>query len=595
MKRRVFARVIAGVIFALLGSLFSINISYAETDPFPGIAYGGEVKRIQGLPGQSQQQFESSPEYKAFTCPDGTGRGIGVDMNFTTTKTDDYYFVTCNKNWRPTADINADADFRAREKAAVAAATLESQAWNAANPGKQKCVQWGPIVHANGVSTASGGVCANPVSPGAGTTAPSQDAPSVSAPTSTGSTTSTQQTVPTTSSGEFFPQWGSGTPYTRVLKGQLSTTECPSGFQGANGIIVAIGTGTFTECWPENAWAAYRLGGDIWVQFKNSGGTFNALAEVDRRNNVTALRALAKATAQTAADLTPGIQRCSKWTGYGESGQECAYAFIAPTGTTPSTPTTSETPTASTSSSNTSTAQQSASSDPFPNLANGAEIPATRITSATGVSQSSWKSTSTYKNFQCPAGSGRATGVDMNFTISQSDDKWFAYCVKSWRLSSSNNSDTNTVTSSSSNGSTGLSSQSDTATSSSSSSSKSESSTATSTSGSPSVEASVVAVSGTAAEIKDLISKIITTKSEVTALNTVLTKVDVATKTYSKSIKLPISRVLDEVATSLTPEICTTNGPTVTGIKKGTCLVTYTLTGDSGNSFTIQKTIVFKK
>jgi hypothetical protein len=574
MKSGKFA--IAIFMFALISVIIS-PISFANDDPFPDVATGSAIPgtRISSSPGQSQSQWESTSEYKnRAECPAGSGNALEANA---TTK---IYSIYCVKTWRPAVDVSADADFEAARTTAISKATLESQAWNAANPGKQKCVQWGPIVHANGVSTASGGVCANPVNAGAGTTVPSQEAPTVSAPTSSGSTTSTPQTVPTTSSGEFFPQWGSGTPYTRVLKGQLSTTECPSGFQGANGIIVAIGTGTFTECWPENAWAAYRLGGDIWVQFKNSGGTFNALTEVDRRNNVTALRALAKATAQTAADLTPGIQRCSKWTGYGEYGQECAYAFIAPTGTTPSTPTASETPTASTSSSNTSTAQQSASSDPFPNLANGAEILATRITSATGVSQSSWESTSTYKNFQCPAGSGRATGVDMNFTISQSDDKWFAYCVKSWRLSSSNNSDTNTVTSSSSNGSTGLSSQ---------------SYTETSTSGSPSVEASVVAVSGTAAEVKDLILKIITTKSEVTALDTVITKVDVVTKTYSKSIKLPVSRVLDEVATSLTPEICTTNGPTVTGIKKGTCLVTYTLTGDSGNSFTIQKTIVFKK
>jgi len=311
--------------------------------------------------------------------------------------------------------------------------------------------------------------------------------------------------------------------------------------------------------------------------------------------NVVALKALAESVAQKAADQTPGIVRCSKWTGYGETGQECAYTFIVPTGSTPTGSTPSDTSTVSTSISDISTVQLSASSDPFPNLTNGSEIPGTRITSAAGVSQVSWESTSTYKNFQCPAGSGRATGVDMNFTISQSDDKWFAYCVKSWRLSSSSDSDTKTVSSSNSNGSTGLSSQSDTATSSSSSSSKSGSSTATSTSGSPSVEASVVAVSGTAAEIKDLISKIVTTKSEVTALNTVLTKVDVVTKINFKSFRLPVSRVLDEVATSLTPEICTTNGSTVSSIKKGTCLLNYTLTGDSGNSFTIQKTIVFKK
>ena len=68
--------------------------------------------------------------------------------------------------------------------------------------------------------------------------------------------------------------------------------------------------------------------------------------------------------------------------------------------------------------------------DPFPGVANGAEIPGTRISSAPGQSQSDWESTSTYLNWSCPAYSGRAVGVDLNFTPTSTDDVRYNYCVK---------------------------------------------------------------------------------------------------------------------------------------------------------------------
>jgi len=70
------------------------------------------------------------------------------------------------------ARVAADDDFRSKQNTARATAEAQSLAWNTANPGQQKCFQWGPIVHSNGVSTASGGVCANPVgtAPTAGAT-----------------------------------------------------------------------------------------------------------------------------------------------------------------------------------------------------------------------------------------------------------------------------------------------------------------------------------------------------------------------------------------------------------------------------------------
>ena len=286
--------------------------AFADTDPFPGVATGGEIPgtRVSGQPGIS--------------CP--AGSGVGIESNVTTHEE----FSYCVKTWRPSADINADAAFRAAQDAAIAAATAESQAWNAANPGKQKCVQWGPIVHANGVSTASGGVCANPVAPGAGATVPSQSSDSVVGPSSapTGSTSSTPAVIPTNETSIT----SNGSPYTKIIPGQHSTSECPAGFQAANGIIAAIGTGTFTECWPDLAWKANRLGGAYWEQFKASGGTYDVTAVIDALAVIADYKSRAKAVAQAAADLTPGIQRCSTWSVYGQTGEECAYAYISPNG-----------------------------------------------------------------------------------------------------------------------------------------------------------------------------------------------------------------------------------------------------------------------
>ncbi len=133
-------------------------MAQADTDPFPSIALGGEIPgtRVSG-----QQEI---------TCPAGSSRGILVVIGTGE-------FTVCNKTWRPQSEIDADAAFRQAQIDATAAAEAESRAWAEANPGKQKCVQWGPIVHANGISTASGGVCANPVPAPSGST---QDSATVS-------------------------------------------------------------------------------------------------------------------------------------------------------------------------------------------------------------------------------------------------------------------------------------------------------------------------------------------------------------------------------------------------------------------------------
>ncbi len=339
-----FRRCITLLLGAITFSLVPLNVAVAEEDPFPGVAHGAEIPgtRITSDPGFTQSQWEATATYQSFSCPSGSGRGMGVDMNFTTDRSDDRWFAYCVKQWQSTATVDAWASYRTRLQAAQADAESQSRAWNAANPGKQKCVQWGPIIDPNG-GESSGGVCANPVEPGPGATVPTEEAPAVTAPetssTSTSNgTTESSATEPVSNSNQFTEDTsyrGSGFPYTKIYRGQLSTTDCPIGFQGANGLIAAIGIGTFTECWPANAWAAYRLGGEIWESFKSSGGNYDALAEVKRRENVELLKKEAKRVAQLAADQTPGIQRCSKWTGYGESGTECAYSFIAPSETTP--------------------------------------------------------------------------------------------------------------------------------------------------------------------------------------------------------------------------------------------------------------------
>lgn len=253
-------------------------------------------------------------------CPAGYQYSTGISVNATT----GVYTTICNAPPN-SADILAaqqDADFRARIDAATAAAEAASRLWNAANPGQQKCVQWGPVVHANGVSTSSGGVCANPVALGEGQNTPSQDAEDVVA------------TVPVLTPNQNIV--GSNQPFYKEVPGQVGVEGCPAGYQAANGLSVNATTGvTTTQCWSAEAWTAYRLGGVAWDKYQATGGGYDVAAEVDRRAKVAALVEQAKSVAQAAADTTPGVKRCSRWTGYGETGQECAYTFIDPATTAP--------------------------------------------------------------------------------------------------------------------------------------------------------------------------------------------------------------------------------------------------------------------
>jgi hypothetical protein len=178
-KRNILA---LGIFFALVVSLFPANSALAQ-----------DFIRVPG-------------DVNVDQCPIGWQVAIGIEVNVTTGER----FTLC---YGPLTDADIlqrqqEADFQAAVQAAMAAAEAESVAWNAANPGQQKCVQWGPIVHANGVSTASGGVCANPVPAAAPTTTPTIDsrpADTVSPPTSDATTQSPPSTTTPTNSVEARP------------------------------------------------------------------------------------------------------------------------------------------------------------------------------------------------------------------------------------------------------------------------------------------------------------------------------------------------------------------------------------------------------
>ena len=176
----------------MVATALSLVPALAETDPFPGVTLGGEIGARQFVSPSTGMPLDGS---SIISCGSGAGLGAvadGIVGNY----------VVCTKTWRPSVDVDADLNFRSAQDSAVAAATLESQAWNAAHPGEQKCVQWGPIVHANGVSTASGGVCANPVPIPAGGSSSSESSTSSITPTPTQSETSTPVVVSTPTSSE---------------------------------------------------------------------------------------------------------------------------------------------------------------------------------------------------------------------------------------------------------------------------------------------------------------------------------------------------------------------------------------------------------
>jgi hypothetical protein len=323
------------VLLIFILSLFSTNLLPANawdpqpTNPFPGVAFGAEV------PGYTVQVACLSNgdcgigivpvvNCPAWTAADGRdGYTSGFAKRF------------CRNSWTPPTSAADDEDFRNRQQLATAAATLESQAYSASHPGEQKCVTWGPIVHANGISTASGGVCANVVGTKPdGTTGqvpPTQSGSTSSGSTSSGSTSSgSSDTRTSTTSTPSTPQvdltqFGIGKPFTRVIAGRVSTSSCPSGFQSATNNLDGISSNGATECWPADAWAAYSVGGATWSSFKSGNISQAAQIEAQTSIEINKVKAIALNRAQQDANLNIGKTMCVQWAFGQQSGQECAY------------------------------------------------------------------------------------------------------------------------------------------------------------------------------------------------------------------------------------------------------------------------------
>jgi hypothetical protein len=100
---------------------------------------------------------------------------------------------------------------------------------------------------------------------------------------------------------------------------------------------------------------------------------------------------------------------------------------------------------------------------------------------------------------------------------------------------------------------------------------------------------------GTIKQIAELVQSLDLSTSEEAAISSVTSKL-AKIKTTSKIVKitLPNSPVLTETAKSLTPSVCKVSGLIVQPKKAGTCQISYTVEGESGNSFETTKKVTFK-
>ncbi len=367
-----FKRIVQVSIAALILSLFA-PVANADTDPFPGVGYGAEIGSRQLVSSSTGNPLDGSP---IITCPTGASLGsvAGGGINY----------VVCTKSWRPTAEINADTAFRDAVNAAMSAAESESRAWNTAHPGQQKCVQWGPIVHANGVSTSSGGVCANPVGSLPSSVDTSTSTPSVDTRTTTPSV-DTRTTTPA-------PTQNSGTGGYAVVH--------PDGH--VCGVIVANSSDPYGNggTMPQE-YMGCPAGSRIVFQTRPSSD--GNVAGVHGQNVVynNGVFTVVGSDSRTATTIVNGVATDSSGRRY-DAGSGQAL-------------------------------------DPLPNLTNGAMVPGTKISSAPGQSQSAWEATSAYRNrASCPIGSGSAIEINLNFTTDRNDDVYSTYCVKNWSGTYSN-------------------------------------------------------------------------------------------------------------------------------------------------------------
>jgi hypothetical protein len=327
-QRRGFVKISTLLVALIVGNI-SISVPSAlawdpqPTNPFPGVAYGAEIPGytvsvacVGGDCGIGIVPVIDCPPWSAADGADGYTSGFAKRF--------------CRNSWTPPTSTADDEDFRNRQALATAAAQLESQEYSDTHPGEQKCVTWGPVVHANGISTASGGVCANPVGVKPdGTT--SQVPPTQSgavAPSAPSNTETSTQTTPSVSPTIDLTLFGIGKPFTRVITGKVSTSDCPSGFQAAANFLDGIRTGGATECWPADAWAAYSVGGDTWSKFKGDNTSDTSKQVIAANIEVNKMKALALNKAQQESNLKIGTRICVTWVFQDLSGQECSYIPI---------------------------------------------------------------------------------------------------------------------------------------------------------------------------------------------------------------------------------------------------------------------------
>jgi hypothetical protein len=139
----------------------------SATDPHPNIPTGGEIPgtRVVSTNETSWSQFFSSTVAANWSCPVIYGPNgdpyAGENNGFDSAS--GKWFRVCVKNpWREPIPQSVSTGYELEKSAAIARALKKSENWNAENPGKQKCFQWGPLTSPSG-GTESGGVCANPV------------------------------------------------------------------------------------------------------------------------------------------------------------------------------------------------------------------------------------------------------------------------------------------------------------------------------------------------------------------------------------------------------------------------------------------------
>jgi hypothetical protein len=313
--------------FIILGMIISTIVQTPAkawdpqpTNPFPGVAFGAEVPGYTvTVPCQGSDcgigivPVVSCPAWTAADGADGYTSGFAKRF--------------CRNSWTPPTSAADDEDFRNRQNLAVAAATLESQNYNATHPGEQKCVTWGPIVHANGISTASGGVCANPVGTRPDGTTVQVPASPVGGSSSGSSSPADSSTVSTNTNKPSvdLTQFGIGRPFTTVVSGRITLSNCPTGYQAAKNNLDGISSDGATECWPADAWAAYSIGGNAWSKFKGENTTIEAQQAAVVNVELNKVKALALNKAQQQANLNIGKNVCVPWSYQNQSGQECAY------------------------------------------------------------------------------------------------------------------------------------------------------------------------------------------------------------------------------------------------------------------------------